>query len=380
MENKNQRLHLLRTIFTPSGPVTDIERFSGRSSQVLKATGGISQPGRHVVIYGERGVGKTSLSNVLVDAVARIDRRLIGRAVRVNCTVDTTFGSLWSEAVTGLGLEAPPEWLHIRPNPEAIRHMLEKVEPPSAIIVDEYDRLEDDTALSLMADTIKTLSDNLVRSKIVLVGVADTIDGLVGEHESVRRALEQVLIPRMSSQEVSEVVTSGLDLAQMGISDTALAEIARLAEGLPSYAHALPLEAATYATFDDRTIVEEGDIAAAVEEIVGGHTSRSSYLRAIRSPRRDNQFAAVLAACALAPKDDLGYFAPADISGPLSNILGRTVEISSFSRNLGSLMNEDRGSVLVRTGEARKYKYRFRDPMLQPFAVMAAMKAGLISS
>jgi len=380
MQPKNHRLLELRTAFTPSAPVVSLDHFTGRERQILKATGGIAQPGRHVVVYGERGVGKTSLSNVLLDATRRIEKNLVGQSVRINCTEGTTFGSLWAEAVAGLGLEPDESWNYTNPTPEIIRRTLEKIIPPSVIVIDEYDRLEDDTAISLMADTIKTLSDNLVRSKIVLVGVADTIDELVGEHESVRRALEQVLIPRMAFDEVAEIATTRLDQVGMAIDDAAVERIAQLAEGLPAYAHALPLEAATHAAQDDRSLVILSDIDSAIKEIVQNHTSRSLYLKAIGSSRKDNQYAAVLTACALAPKDELGYFSPVDVREPLSQILGRPIEISAFSKNLANFLNEDRGSVLSRIGEPRRYKYRFRDPMLQPFAVMVAVSKGMIIS
>jgi hypothetical protein len=41
--------------------------FAGRSEQVDQIIGAICQKGYHVVLYGDRGVSKTSLSNVLVE-------------------------------------------------------------------------------------------------------------------------------------------------------------------------------------------------------------------------------------------------------------------------------------------------------------------------
>ncbi len=52
-------------VFTPSAPVDDAALFAGRTTQLLKVVNAISQRGQHVVIFGERGVGKTSLSNIL---------------------------------------------------------------------------------------------------------------------------------------------------------------------------------------------------------------------------------------------------------------------------------------------------------------------------
>jgi hypothetical protein len=39
-------------------------------------------------------------------------------------------------------------------------------------VLDEFDRVEDDETPSLMADTIKAMSDHAVQTKIVIVGVA----------------------------------------------------------------------------------------------------------------------------------------------------------------------------------------------------------------
>ena len=53
-------------VFTPGAPISEAELFSGRIDQVNKIIDTISQRGYHAVLYGERGVGKTSLSNVLL--------------------------------------------------------------------------------------------------------------------------------------------------------------------------------------------------------------------------------------------------------------------------------------------------------------------------
>jgi DNA-binding NtrC family response regulator len=47
------------TVFTPSAPINDKALFAGRIDQVRQVMDAVSQRGRHAVIYGERGVGKT---------------------------------------------------------------------------------------------------------------------------------------------------------------------------------------------------------------------------------------------------------------------------------------------------------------------------------
>src|SRR5690349_10398978 len=51
--------------FQPRTPITTKELFAGRWNQMTTLADAVSQPGLHVVIYGERGVGKTSLANVV---------------------------------------------------------------------------------------------------------------------------------------------------------------------------------------------------------------------------------------------------------------------------------------------------------------------------
>src|ERR1017187_1498602 len=52
-------------VLQPRTPITNRELFAGRWSQLTTVADAVAQPGLHVAIYGERGVGKTSLANVV---------------------------------------------------------------------------------------------------------------------------------------------------------------------------------------------------------------------------------------------------------------------------------------------------------------------------
>lgn len=378
-DSKLEKIRRLNEVFTPSTPVSKRNAFAGRFDQIVQITGAVSQPGRHIVLYGERGVGKTSLANILSELLVPTGSSFRDFAVRINCSIDDNFRSVWSRILGELKLDIPERWTYGTPSPDEIRQLLSTVEPPTVIVVDEYDRLEDDEALSLMADTIKTLSDHGVQTKLVLVGVSDSIEQLIGEHESVRRALEEVAMPRMVKTEIAELVVDGFQEVDMTIDDAAAGRIVRLAEGLPTYAHALSLKAGTIAVQNDEDNVSLNQVErAAKEQVETPHSSRSAYLTATQSPRPENLFAQVLAACALAEKDELGYFTPTAVKEPLSRIMGRTYDIPAFSRHLSEFLSDNRGQVLQRKGEPRKYRYRFKDPLMQPFAIMAALSQGII--
>jgi len=81
-------------------------------------------------------------------------------------------------------------------------------------------------------------------------------------------------------------------------------------------------------------------------------------------------FAKVLRACALAEADELGYFPAAAVSEPMGKIMGRRYYVPNFSRHLFDLCESKRGAVLKKIGEPRRIRFRFADPMMQPFVII----------
>ena len=60
-----EKLDELNSVFTPSSPIEQKELFAGRIEYIAKSIAIIKQPGRHIAIYGDRGVGKTSFANLI---------------------------------------------------------------------------------------------------------------------------------------------------------------------------------------------------------------------------------------------------------------------------------------------------------------------------
>jgi Cdc6-like AAA superfamily ATPase len=383
-------------VFTPTTPVDEKSLFAGRNEQIRAVIDVINQRGQHALVYGERGVGKTSLMNVLSDFLGR--QRVL--AVRINCDSTDNYQSVWKKAFEqaaltrtqlGVGFAAdnrvtpvnPTDLLGAEITPDTVRRALATLSASFAVtifIIDEFDRLPQRPRRAF-ADTIKSLSDHSVNITLVLVGVADSVEELIAEHQSVERALVQIQMPRMSGAEINQIIETGLTKLEMTAVDSAKRQIVKLSQGLPHYTHLLCLNCVRAAT-DAHSLELTGEtVRSAINRAIKGanQSIRTSYEKAIRSARKDNLFGDVLLSCALAETSDLGFFAAQDVREPMQRITGKDYEIPSFAQHLNEFCDSKRGPVLQKSGSRRLYRYRFRDPLLQPYVIMQGIQGQRIT-
>ncbi|HEY1801438.1 MAG TPA: AAA family ATPase, partial [Terriglobales bacterium] len=372
--------------FTPSAPINSTDLFAGRIKQIQRVMGAIFQRGQHAIIFGERGVGKTSLSNTIFDFLVLRGKHEF-QVARFNCSVAADFTSIWRTVLKSLTVERGPEnetrtldeLLPENPGSENIREIFQNADSPSIIIVDEIDRIEDSHTGTLLADTVKTLSDHSVNTTLIFVGVADSVEQLIAEHQSIDRALVQIQMPRMSSDELAEIVDKGLFKCEMTIDDEAKQRIAALSRGLPHNTHLLARHAALTAADNGRAHITAEDLSQAIKDAVENQqqTTVSAYHKATHSPRK-NLYKEVLLACALAPKDELGYFSAGAIREPMTMITGRDYDIPAFSQHLKEFCDNKRGPILQKFGEGRRFRFRFINPMMEPSVVLRGISDKII--
>jgi Cdc6-like AAA superfamily ATPase len=384
------------TVFTPAVPVNEKELFAGRLEQVERVIDAINQRGQHTIVFGERGVGKTSLANILASMFGSPRDTL---APKVNCDATDDFQTLWGKMLSKINLsqdKRPPgfraekqeklvaasETLRENVTPDGVCRLLTHLGEAQVVIIifDEFDRLKNQKARRAMADTIKALSDYDVPATLILVGVADTVDELIAEHRSIERSLVQIRMPRMSASELHEILDRGVSKLGMRIADDAKKSISLLSQGLPHYTHLLGLHAAREAlNFDSKHIGLEQVRSAIKRAVLDAQQSlQSDYRKATISQHKDSIYPQVLLACALAGTDEFGYFAAADVRGPLSEIMRRRYEIPSFAKHLNDFCQSPHGNVLTKTGIKRKFRYRFTNPLIQPFVIMKGLADGRI--
>ncbi|WP_455133632.1 AAA family ATPase [Microbacterium aurum] len=385
----------MKSAFSPTAPISQRDLFAGRTEQMIALIDAVDEAGQHIVLFGERGVGKTSL--------AAVTSNMLGGSalsVRVNCQNGDTFSTVWKRAFQEISITSQVDSAGFGSNPrQTVQSILVALDLPDelspdhvratltllardrAVVVffDEFDRMQDGAVHGQFADAIKTLSDQGVRATIVIVGVADNVSDLVSEHASVERALAQINMPRMSVGELSLIVTRGLETTEMTIDPSALSRITKLSQGLPHYTHLLAQQAALSAVSEGRDNVEPDDVRGAVVRATERtqESIASLYYSSTYSAREKNIYKEVLLACALAPADDRGFFAATAVRETLSKLLNRKVEIPQFAGHLNAFAG-DRGPVLRKFGAQRKFRYRFINPLLQPYVVMRGLEDELI--
>jgi len=381
-------------VFSPSAPIDERDLFAGRRAQLTQVIDAINQKGQHAIIFGDRGVGKTSLVNVLASFL-HSDGQIF--SCRVNCDAGDSYHSLWSKvfaevqlhqvAVVGgfssISQRARADAADDVVSPEIVRRQLSLWSQRSLpiLIIDEFDRV-DDRYRTIFADTIKTLSYHAIPATVVLVGVADSVDQLIAEHQSIERALVQIKMPRMSREEITDIITNGVSRLGMTIEAEALRRIAMLAQGLPHYAHLIGLHVCRTGLERLSLHVDQSTLDAAIQRAIEGaqQSIRNAWHKATISQRKDNLFADVLLSCALARTDDMGSFAAQDVRDPMQAVTGRPYDIPSFAQHLNEFSDPKRGNILKKLGASRRFRYRFTNPLMQPFVIMRGFADGKVGS
>ena len=58
--------------------------------------------------------------------------------------------------------------------------------------------------------------------------------------------------------------------------------------------------------------------------------------------------------------------------------MGRPYGVPACAKHMNEFCGSDRGPLLARIGTRRSFRFRFRDPLLQPYIIMDGLARGLI--
>lgn len=374
----------LADALSASQPVTSRERFAGRQDVLGSLIAAIEQHRAHVVLYGERGIGKTSLVHVFAET-ARDARYLV---LYGSCGVEARFDDMFRTFASEMPLlyhsgisPTADETEHNRSfadlldqdhlDARELADLFQKIVGTRVILVlDEYDRVADPAFRRNVAELIKNLSDRAARVQLVLTGVASNLDELIGFTPSIRRNIIGLAVGPMADDELKEILRRAETATGLLFAPDAGALIVRMAGGSPYLVRLLGNRAAGRVLDDNRQTVGEDDVISGTEAVLAEWNA--GLPRRVQTLLQRKEVRAAwgeLIAAARASGTPDGWFGvhdvaaeagSSDLAGVARKLDGLTGEIDLFDRD--------------EEGGGREPRYRFRT---QGVAQLLSLSAAL---
>lgn len=391
----------IREVFTPHQPINSVDLFFGRKAEVRSLLEQMNTPGQHSLLYGDRGVGKTSLANV---AAIVLKELVEGRLYQKRCDSSDTFSSVLAAPLKDAGFDVRVSAIQRtkttggdlslgvsqtklalggeKATMESLRGVdaqalspawvaEQLVDTPALFVVDESDAIPNGEDRKKLAELIKQLSDSASPFKVLVVGIADTAQQLTGGHPSVHRCLRETKLGRMSDGELIEIVRKGAERLGLSFSEHATQAIVSLSAGYPHFTHLLALKCAEQAAAADRTLVSLDDLEYALAAAAGDAegTLKRQYDDAVRSYQTD-MYKTVVGAAAQCTVPD---FRAGELRRKIKERYNVDITQPALNNYLQRLVSEGDATILRRLS---KGVYRFNDPRMPSYVRIAEGRIG----
>jgi hypothetical protein len=397
----------LAQLVFPAQPIDRVEHLFGREKELQRIEEALYASGRHVFIFGDRGVGKSSLAATAANQYQSSDSEYID----VSCSPDATFSDVIAniayQAISAsrltkkivkekagvafkfLNIERAQD-ITLRNLHEEIKSLLDAVEilrevsiihsDSPVVVIDEFDRMESDRERALFADLLKHLGDKRIPIKFIFTGVASTIDALLGAHQSAIRQLETIELPKLSWDARWAIVTDAVEEFEVDIDRDILVRIAAVSDGYPYYVH-LITEKLLWNIFRQEKIINsitKAHYQSAINDAIHSISAelKRPYEKAIS--QRTGDYEEVLWSTADSEwlhryvKDM--YSSYEYIMKQLNN--KETLRTSTYGARIRNLKNKTCGEILI-PDPKKNGMYSYREKMLRGYVRMQAEAHGI---
>lgn len=397
----------LGEVVSASHPVQSLQRLKGRESDLAAIEMALAAPGRHVFIYGDRGVGKSSLAA----SAAHIYQSSDASPIFVSGSVDDTFKTVIANIVyqalrrprtenkkslrnagfewrgLKLGHSTEVSWPDIAAQIHSVGDAAELLKEVAAahsenpiVVIDEFDTIKSSDERGKFASLLKVMGDQSVHLKFIFTGIGQSLDDLLGAHQSAHRQLLTHELPRLHWDGRREIVDAAAAEFEISVHNDVNWRIAAVSDGYPYYVH-LITEYMLWAAFNDLAIVTEvgaehfhEGLQVAVQSI--NAELKRPYEKAVLL--RESEFEDIV--WSTADADDLIRSLPAMYS---------SYKIVAEKRGIVSPVDRDRFSNLIRKLKQANYGelleqipsrpgwYTYRQKMLRGYVRMQAEVNGI---
>lgn len=406
MERKNF-IEAVNHFTHPSDEISNPDQLKGRENQLSQLRDVFDTNGSHAIIWGLRGVGKTSLVHTACEKYSESVRL----AAAVSCEKNSTFSDLMNDVfrrvVNDGKIEVKPKDLKAKFaafgltieggrwfNKEKIEiqsvnsasDLLNTIFQPDyekgrvwVIIIDEFDLLKNQDTFDSFTSLAKQISVDKLPVKFLFCGVAGNLKELMASHESSDRYLKAIELPELPSNVIMEIVEYIALNFFVNFNKGQITRIAQIACGYPHFAHVI-MRAVLVAAFDGGTKPTE-----ITEEIFKDGVQKAARSAATRlltayedaTKRGTDRYIEVLWSVANGQHLEKQFKSVfADYQEIMSVRKQRNVILTEqiFRNHLNSLSNPKDGSVI---NHRKPGWYSFSDPMFRSYVRMMAHNSGV---
>lgn len=394
-------------------PIRSRENLIGRDAKLEIVIRALETTGRSVFIYGDRGVGKTSLAATSAETISggEFDPILIG------CSADATFIELLQTAVRRMhGAIRANSWnvqkkevFSIVPDMhtaiengafgrftsqndviDMLRYLSQFYPSSPVVIIDEVNELLSVDEKKKLADFAKQLTDQSAPIKIIFCGIGSSMEELMGLHASIGRSIMPVELERLDDLSLWSIVDHASAIVGIGIDRETTLRTAILSDGFPYFVH-LVTDYMFWEAFnaeEDRDSITVEDFGKAVVAAIphADNLLKATYEKATKKYRNSEEYEEVLWAYADAPtltrqsQDvyDQSYLVIARKRNSLRRSRNEEVRPilskEKFDQRLAKLKTSAHGEIL----RWRKSGwYEFQENMMRGFVRIRAREAGV---
>lgn len=379
---EDARRTALRKAFTPTHPLRSARRLAGRRTQLARVLRAMLDESAHVVMYAERGRGKTSLINLVSEAL----RALAFMVGSYSCAAEDDFDAI----LRGLMRSLPRSLLAVPVQQGEDRLLGCEAALPDGrlqthdvlgltgrftgrrmvLVVDEFDRVTDVATRTRLADTIKLLSDRAAPILFIIVGVSDNLEELLGRHPSIQRNVVSVPLPLLTDTEIEALLERGAQEAGLVFPPAARYAIAGLARGVPYIAQLLALHAGYSMLRRGSQEIARADLDEALEIAVAEADPRVSRLyETLTEGGRDAAMRAFLRSLANGTQDAFGRFVVEPAGPGFLSVAGRAAPAELWQRLV------DAGAVR-RCGDGGPHLFAMAEATFGNYVLMRAARDG----
>lgn len=395
----------LNQVLFPSCPIKSEEMLFGRGKDMANIEAALYAFGRHAFIYGDRGVGKTSLAHTMAYKLQEE-----ADPIFVGCEPDSTMASIIQDVITngssksldkkerqfkakigvsGTGIE-------YQKTTRDSEHTTKVVDVSSAVnalfsleqhhsktpfvVIDEFDQIACDKERQKFGMLIKNMGDQGCATKFIFTGIGDSLMSLIGGHKSSERQIHQTKLDNLSWDGREDIILKAFNEFGVTIDKDTRLKISGLSDGYPHYVHLMceKILQGAYAKQTPITSVSKELFLEGLSEAVNSvsETLKRDYVMATEG--RDDIYHHLL--WAMADSADLQRHKAAIITSHAAickHLNMDPLDKKQFDRRFNNLKKPNYGAIVIPALGNRPMWYRFKENMLRGYVRMFAESNGV---